>query len=44
MGQLCLRHRHSRRDASVSSPVAGVRPSFASQAATNGRVTATAAR
>ena len=38
------RRRVGRRDASVSSPDAGVRPSFASWAAAAGRATATAAQ
>ena len=38
------RRRLGRRDASVSSPAAGVRPSFASWAAAAGRVTKAAAR
>ena len=42
-GQLCQRRRHGRRDASVSSPAARVRPSFIYRAAATGWATATAA-
>ena len=37
------RRRHSRQDASVSSPAAGIGPSFPSWAAAAGRATATSA-
>jgi hypothetical protein len=43
-GLLRQRRRHDRRNASVSSPAAGGRPSFASRAAAACRATATAAR
>ena len=43
-GQLCQRRRHGRHNALVSSPAAGVGPTFASRAAAAGQATATAAR
>ena len=43
-GPCCQRRCCGRRDASVSSPDAGVRPSFASWAAAAGRATTTAAQ